>query len=59
MSCAQSIQTIVKFNEMPETEEKKEICRKYLEDEIGNYTFYSLAYSYLNSHKEGVGDARL
>lgn len=40
------------FDNLPETEESKEIKRKYLSDEIDRFEFYQLAVSYLNTTKE-------
>jgi len=39
------------FQRAPETQEKKEIAKKYMTDEIGVFDFVSLAEDYLKKHK--------
>lgn len=43
-----TMEVIGKFKDLPDTEEKDEINRKYLADEIGVAEFYSLASAYLH-----------
>ena len=48
MSSEQALKTAVEYDKLPMTEEKEEINRQYLNDEIGNLEFFSLASRYLD-----------
>lgn len=52
MSSEQSLKTVSAFNKLPNTPEKEEIERQYLEDEIGNFEFFSMANAYLSKVTE-------
>lgn len=39
----ETLKTVVAFNQLPETDEIKEIKLRYLNDEIGSFEFFSLA----------------
>ena len=47
MSSEQSLKDVVKYNELPNTPEKEEIDRQFLNDEIGCLDFYSKVREYL------------
>ena len=48
----QTLKVIKEFDALPQTEEKDEIKRKYLTDEIGSFDFFSQASRYLTKVKE-------
>lgn len=52
MSSEQALKDIVEYNKLPKTEEKDEIDRQFLSDEIGHFDFYSKAKAYLMKVKE-------
>lgn len=43
----QALKTVVAFNNLPETDEIKEIKRQYLNDEISSFEFVGVARGYL------------
>jgi len=43
----QTLKAIVAFNNLPETEEIKEIKKQYLNDEISSYELYCIALNHL------------
>ena len=51
----QALKTVVEFNNLPETEEIKEIKRKYMNDEIGVFDFLSLATACVDNQGENNG----
>lgn len=54
MSSAEALRVVIEFNKLPETDEKSEISRQYLSDEISNYDFFCKANEYLE--KVSYGD---
>ena len=46
---------IREYSELPETPEKNDIDRKYLNDEINDFTFYATAMDYMRRVKESEG----
>lgn len=51
MSSEQALKIVVEYNKLPETEEKQEIDRQYLNDEINSFEFFCLAEKYLQKSK--------
>lgn len=52
MSSEQSLKVVVAYNKLPQTEEKKEIDRKFLASEISSYEFFCLASKYLDKTRD-------
>tara|TARA_R110000782_G_scaffold10750_11_gene33289 strand:- start:40 stop:216 length:177 start_codon:yes stop_codon:yes gene_type:complete len=48
----QSLKVILEFTGLPLTDEKEEINRQYLEDELSSFDFYIKAEEYLNRVKD-------
>lgn len=48
----QTLKIVVAFNDLPETDGKEEIKRKFLNDEVSPFEFYSLASQYLENQNE-------
>jgi hypothetical protein len=53
------LDTVVKFQKTPDTEEKLTISRRYLTEEIGTYGFYCQARQYLESIGDSSGPDRV
>ena len=51
MSSEQALKIISEYSRLPTTDEKVEISQKYLNDEIGEFEFFTLANSYLEKVK--------
>lgn len=49
-----ALSIVSRFKNMPETEEKNEIMRKYIEDEIGSFEFFQLASRYLQDAHDAL-----
>ena len=57
----ETLKTIVEFNNLPETDEIKEIKRQYLKNEISAFEFYALARGFMedvNDHSDENGYTR-
>ena len=48
----QSLKVILDYTGLPVTDEKEEINRQYLEDELSSFDFYIKAEEYLNRVKD-------
>ena len=51
MSIKQEVEDVIEYNKLPKTEEKAEIDRQYLNDEIGHFDFYCKVKAYLERYK--------
>jgi len=48
----ETLKTIAAFDQLPETEEIKEIKKQYLNNEISSFEFFSLAKGCLEAERE-------
>lgn len=48
----ETLTVINSFNELPDTNEKSEICRQYRNDEISTLDFFSDARAYLDKQRK-------
>ena len=53
----ENIKNVGAFQRAPETQEKREIAKKYMTDEIAVFKFVSLAEDYLKKHKNDLFDS--
>lgn len=52
----QAFKVVTDFNKLPDTDEKLEISRQYLSDEITSFEFYQLASDYLDKVRSATND---
>lgn len=50
----QALKTVIEFDKLPETDDIKEIKRRYLSDEISAFEFFQEASKYVNN--ADIGD---